>query len=88
MCFYRKLGITVMVKTNLPCLQYKMILEISSKKVCGSVVSIQQMLPSATAPVWGGKADWQVGDGLAPPGGFRLLCSGQAELQRPGLVCM
>lgn len=44
-----------MIKTNLPCLQYKMILEISSKKVCGSVTSVQQMLPSATGPCLGKK---------------------------------
>ena len=88
MCFYRKLGIAIVIKTNLPCMQYKMILEISSKKVCGILVSVQWMLPSATDPFWGRKEDWQVEDGLAPPRGFRLLCSAQVELQRPGLVCM
>lgn len=51
------------------------------------MLGTQQLLLSAKAPVLGRKADWQVGDKLAPPGAFLLLCSGLTELERPGLVC-
>lgn len=53
------------MKTKPTCLQYKMILEISSKKVHG------MQSPDATsteAPVLVRKADGQVGDWPAPPG--------------------